>query len=163
MILTLFAYHADGIKKPTRGQTALRFAGGMLLLSIIVLVVSFGATVAYIRDAAWISPAASNFRVGSLGFSATCDYPGTFWIIVRLVFGLFGVVQLGIIGATRPLKETLTASLCRYHFTTVLVIRTRSPKSSAGSQEEPPSLCLESRRLPSWGAVGIARGALGSE
>jgi hypothetical protein len=49
------ATHADGIKKPTRGQTALRFAGGMLLLSIIVLVVSFGATLAYIRGAAWIS------------------------------------------------------------------------------------------------------------
>jgi hypothetical protein len=49
------ATHTDGIKKPTRGQTALRFAGGMLLLSIIVLVVSFGATVAYIMGAAWIS------------------------------------------------------------------------------------------------------------
>jgi hypothetical protein len=49
------ATHADGVNKPTRGQTALRFAGSMLLLSIIVLVVSFGATVAYIMGAAWIS------------------------------------------------------------------------------------------------------------
>jgi hypothetical protein len=49
------ATHADGVNKPTRGQTALRFAGSMLLLSIIVLVVSFGATVAYIMGAAWNS------------------------------------------------------------------------------------------------------------